>query len=93
MDPDGTDAVLLRGAEGNCSSHWSPDGSRLVFVAGPEGQRDTVVADADGTGEIDLTHSPTTNDQNPFWTSAPPGTAVGRASWGHVRTHGGQHSP
>ena len=76
MDPDGANAVLLQGAEPNWGSHWAPDGSRLVFVAGQEGQRDIAVANADGSNQHTLTYpdSDAADDHTPYWT--PDGTRI-----------------
>ena len=46
---------------------WSPDGSRLAYMAARDGRPfDIVVANADGTGEINITANPKT-DVMPAW--------------------------
>jgi Tol biopolymer transport system component len=52
IDPDGTDKRLLFAADGPpdpAHADWSPDGSRIAFQAGTDGQWEIWVAGADGS--------------------------------------------
>jgi Tol biopolymer transport system component len=52
---------------------WSPDGSRIVFAAGPAGAEDIFVMDADGSNVTPLTSDPA-SDYAPAW--SPDGSQI-----------------
>lgn len=65
FEPDGSgEGVLLaRGAEPD----WSPDGTKIAFIAPSGDEYDIFVMNADGTGVVNLTNSPTLLDREPTW--------------------------
>jgi Tol biopolymer transport system component len=56
--------------------HWSPDGRMIVFTNAPIASDGTLLPgdiytmNADGTGIMNLTNSPTVNDETPAWGTA-----------------------
>lgn len=50
---------------------WSPDGSRLVFSAIPSGsyRSDVFTIAVDGSGETNLTRTPTVDESSPVWSA------------------------
>jgi TolB protein len=65
--PDGSGARLLIGGPGDDSgAAWSPDGQRLAFVAGRDGNSELYVAAADGSGQRRLTDH-LAADWSPAW--------------------------
>jgi Tol biopolymer transport system component len=46
------------------SPGWSPDGTQIVFVRGNEDTENLYVANADGTGVVQLTDG---EDDHPHW--------------------------
>ena len=70
MAPDGSQKIrLVRGA----APCWSPDGSRIVFSARVDGNRDIYIMDADGSHVTRLTIHPA-SDGGPSW--SPDGTMI-----------------
>ncbi len=51
-------------------SLWSPDGSKIAFMSGADGDADIYVMNADGTNETKLTDT-IENDLYPFWSHVP----------------------
>jgi TolB protein len=83
--PDGTDnRVLVQGrATGQAArAAFSPDGTRIAFACGahegrPSFDIDLCVMNADGSGTVDVTNTPSTPDgpvfeSRPSWGTAPP---------------------
>ncbi len=52
---------------------WSPDGSRIAFIGGPNGKSDIYVMNADGSGQLRLT-SESAGDVTPAW--SPDGSRI-----------------
>jgi Tol biopolymer transport system component len=73
MDADGSNARQLSDVWGEYPN-WSPDGSRIAFASSMGGSTpfgdpdyDVFVIDADGSDEVNLTHSPDINEGYPTW--------------------------
>ena len=47
---------------------WSPDGSRIAFASDRNGDQEIFVMNADGTGAVNLTSSPGSEEVYPAWT-------------------------
>ena len=78
IKPDGTGKERLTQTGVNASPAWSPDGTKIAFVATPSGtNRDIWVMDADGT-DSKVLHANAANDINPDWQqdSIPPNTTI-----------------
>lgn len=57
---------------------WSPDGTKIVFAAGPDEDHDIFVANADGTRVVRLT-GPAGHDNQASWWGLPAGDDPGRS--------------
>jgi Tol biopolymer transport system component len=81
MNVDGTGLTnLSRNPAVDWGPAWSPDGSKIAFVSGREGDpegAEIYVMNADGTGQMNLSNSPGW-DSNPAW--SPDGTRIAFAS-------------
>ena len=78
IKPDGTGKERLTETGVNASPAWSPDGTKIAFVAAPsDTNRDIWVMDADGTGP-NVLHANAANDIDPDWQqdSIPPNTTI-----------------
>jgi Tol biopolymer transport system component len=64
---------LTEGTEHDGWPTWSPDGLRIAFHSGREGELDIWVINRDGSGRTQLTSSPG-DDANPAW--SPDGTSI-----------------
>jgi len=65
---DGTNPTrLTTGAGWEIEPSWSPDGTRIAYTAFPNGVGDIFVMNADGTGVRDVTNTPQSDDEEPFW--------------------------
>jgi Tol biopolymer transport system component len=88
FDPDGGNLVKLAVGARSLDPNWSPDGSQIAFMCGKFARADVCVANADGTGVVDLTNSHEV-DWSPSW--SPDGSriiwALSRAvsSFGNLR--------
>jgi Tol biopolymer transport system component len=68
MRADGSDLIQLTSSSGaNSEPFYSPDGSKIVFASGRDGNENIYVMNADGTGQVRLTDDPAT-DGEPQWT-------------------------
>ena len=79
MNADGSNQVQLTKTEEpviNFEPSFSPDGSKIVFMRRgfPSGEQDIWVIDANGTGAVNLTHSPGVNEFDPEF--SPDGTSI-----------------
>jgi Tol biopolymer transport system component len=74
MNVDGTE---LRKLGLGWRPTWSPDGSRIAFAPALEDNLEIYVADADGTGLINISQSPAW-DSNPAW--SPDGSRIAFAT-------------
>jgi Tol biopolymer transport system component len=80
MTETGTDPVQLTYGDGAAAGAvWSPDGTRIAFLAGPdpEANFDLWVIGADGTGLRQLTDTDDVNEGQPSW--SPDGTRLAYA--------------
>lgn len=64
---DGGNVVQLTTVGTNFQATWSPDGTRIAWTSGQGNDWDIWVMNADGTGKVNLTASPTTNEIGPSW--------------------------
>ena len=70
MDADGGDVVrLTERPSANFEPAFSPDGTKIAFVGGPQ---HLLVMNADGTNETDLTPTSRGDYRNPDWQPIPP---------------------
>lgn len=65
--------TLLGGPTIDLEPRYSPDGSKIVFVRGPDGHHQIFRMNADGTNVVQLTNN-ASNDDTPAW--SPDGTKV-----------------
>jgi Tol biopolymer transport system component len=81
MNPDGSDPINLTNTEGfDAQPAWSPDGTRIVFASGrngdsefPPANEDIYLMNADGSGLVRLTENQIP-DSDPAW--SPDGTQI-----------------
>ena len=68
MNPDGSGQTEITNDPEFDDFHpsWSPDGSKIVFYSGRDGDDEIYVMDADGSNPIRLTDSPG-SDRDPEW--------------------------
>jgi dipeptidyl aminopeptidase/acylaminoacyl peptidase len=69
MNPDGSGQHdLTNSADYEISASYSPDGRRILFArALADGVTDIWVMNADGTGQVQLTHTPTLREVDPVF--------------------------
>jgi Tol biopolymer transport system component len=73
---DGTSqGKLTTGAQVVFGISVSPDGTKIAFTSGRDSNYEIYVSDADGTNQVNITNSPTTDDRLPDW--GVPGTEAG----------------
>ena len=78
MNGDGSAAhPIAEGEGGDYDPVWSPDGTRIAYVGGPEDEYYIEIVNADGTGHVRLTT--TSHDRQPSW--SPDGTQIVFTSW------------
>jgi Tol biopolymer transport system component len=65
INADGTGKRALP-ADG-CPCSWSPDGRRIVFSSGRDGNGEIYIMNADGSGQRNLTSSPSSHEFGPAW--------------------------
>lgn len=75
--PGSAPARLTDQAVGRAQPVWSPDGTRIAFASGPQGEADLYVINADGTGLRRLTTA-AGDDVGPAW--SPDGARLAFAS-------------
>lgn len=89
INADGSGLTLVfDDLNGISAPAWSPDGSQIAFVADDRdrGHFDIFAVQADGTGLVNLTHSPDEDEMYPAW--SPDGTHLAFIStsiWGNGR--------
>lgn len=69
VDDVGTDRAITPSYGGGAILRWSPDGSRLLFQAGPFNESHIYVVRPDGTGLMQLTNGPG-GEAAPAWSAA-----------------------
>jgi len=70
MDSDGLNQANISAVAGDPSdvhSAWSPDGAWIAFATNRDGDREVYKMRPDGTNPINLTNSPTGDDDDPTW--------------------------
>jgi TolB protein len=65
MNADGTGRRHL--TDDGCPCSWSPDGKRIVFSSGRDGNGELYVVNADGSGQRPLVTAPSSNEWSPTW--------------------------
>lgn len=73
LDPDGRHVVRVRTGVKTWDAQWSPDGTRIVFMCGPQEAADICVSEADGSHLENLTASDRA-DWSPSW--SPDGSRI-----------------
>ena len=74
MNADGTNPVnVSNNSATDWMPAWSPDGSRLAFIAGRDADFELYTMNADGSGQTRLTTHPG-SDLSPSW--SPDGTRI-----------------
>jgi TolB protein len=73
VDPDGGNVDRIRTGVKTWDAQWSPDGTKLVFMCGPQAAADVCVADGDGSHLHNLTNSARA-DWSPSW--SPDGSRI-----------------
>ncbi len=66
INADGTGLTLLTARGSNLMPTWSPDGARIAFCAGRDGNNEIYVMNADGSGQTNITNNPA-SDCDPAW--------------------------
>jgi Tol biopolymer transport system component len=67
MNADGSGKRrLTHDARQNAEPAWSPDGRKIAFVSGRDGNAEIYVMNADGSGKRNLTRNPA-RDRSPSW--------------------------
>jgi Tol biopolymer transport system component len=102
INADGSHPIrLTNDSAWNCCPAWSPDGTRLAFVANPNGPVQgphgaIYVINADGSQLTQLTNFANTAAENPSW--SPDGAKIAFANWSapevgiiHVMNADGSH--
>lgn len=85
MNHDGTQVTrLTAGAGADRSPVWSPDGSRIAFLASANGSSgtDIYVMDSDGRQRLNITNTPAMDEHSPAW--SPDGSTIAFISAGQV---------
>ena len=71
MNADGTNQTRLTSdAIGAVDPTWSPDGRRIAYACGfgyPNDTMDICVMNADGSGPVNITRSPSNPERFPAW--------------------------
>jgi TolB protein len=57
---------ITNGEEGDYDASWSPDGSRIAF-APIVGDQEIFIMNSDGSNPVNISNSPTSADNRPFW--------------------------
>jgi Tol biopolymer transport system component len=90
MDADGSNqSRLTTSRENDTFSTWSPDGQKIAYQRAPDldcdlakacrGEYDIYVMDADGSNQVNVTHSPETLEESISW--SPDSEKLAFASW------------
>ena len=59
-------ARLINHSADDRAPAWSPDGARIAFQSGRDGNNEIYVMNADGSGQVNITNSPY-DDTWPSW--------------------------
>jgi dipeptidyl aminopeptidase/acylaminoacyl peptidase len=85
---DGTNLLQLTGnSDDDRHPAWSPDGTKIVFAsdrAAGTTLSDLYVMNADGTGQVAITNSPSVDETHPAW--SPDGTKIAFSRDGDIAT-------
>jgi len=77
MNADGTDSHPIN--ENGGAPIWSPDGKKIAFSSGQDGNGEVYVMNADGANPINLTHYNRGMDSHPIW--SPDGKKIAFSSY------------
>lgn len=66
MNPDGESRIQLTGFTDDVAPVFSPDGSKIAFKSGRDGNAEVYVMNRDGSNQIRLTYHPG-RDESPAW--------------------------
>jgi Tol biopolymer transport system component len=83
MNVDGSNQQQLTTSE-DSGPVWSPSGSKIVFESRRTGDLEIFVMNSDGSGQTDISNSPSDNDMFPEW--SPDGRMIAFARYPTIQT-------
>ncbi len=77
MDAQGGDATRLTESSGlDAFPAWSPDGEKIAFTSGRDGNPEIYVMNADGSGQTNITNNPAQDSIQGDFSWSPDGTKI-----------------